>query len=134
MSLALNITGCTEQHGYPDMKGGQIAAAGLEISVDMHRVKANGTHILLRPTEFYLLFFFMTHAERVHSRTQLLDQVWSKKVLVGERTIDVHIRRLRAVLEPFGLDDLIQTVRGSGYRFSGIRNEIAGCDLPKGKN
>jgi two-component system phosphate regulon response regulator PhoB len=64
------------------------------------------------------LQFFMTHTERVYSRTQLLDQVWGTQVFVEERTVDVHIRRLRAALEPSGLDNLIQTVRGSGYRFS----------------
>jgi len=68
--------------------------------------------------KFRLLHFFMTHAERVYSRTQLLDQVWGTQVFVEERTVDVHIRRLRAALEPAGMDGLIQTVRGSGYRFS----------------
>jgi two-component system phosphate regulon response regulator PhoB len=74
--------------------------------------------IELGPTEFRLLHFFMTHVERVYSRTQLLDQVWGTQVFVEERTVDVHIRRLRASLEASGLDNLIQTVRGSGYRFS----------------
>jgi two-component system phosphate regulon response regulator PhoB len=72
----------------------------------------------LGPTEFRLLHFFMTHAERVYNRPQLLDQVWGTQVFVEERTVDVHIRRLRAALEPFEMDRLIQTVRGSGYRFS----------------
>ncbi len=90
----------------------------LELSPESHRVTAKGFVIEVGPTEFRLLHFFMTHAERVHSRTQLLDQVWGTQVFVEERTVDVHIRRLRAVLEPFGLDGLIQTVRGSGYRFS----------------
>lgn len=122
MSLALNRNGCTGHDNYPvsNSASARIAAAGLEIAVDAYRVKANGTHVLLRPAEFRLLLFFMTHSERVHSRSQLLDQVWSKKVLVGARTVDVHIRRLRAALEPFGLDGLIQTVHGNGYRFSGI--------------
>jgi two-component system phosphate regulon response regulator PhoB len=65
-----------------------------------------------------LLHFLMTHPERVHSRDQLLDQVWGDHVFVEERTVDVHIRRLRAALEASGLDRLVQTVRGSGYRFS----------------
>jgi two-component system phosphate regulon response regulator PhoB len=72
----------------------------------------------LGPTEFRLLHFLMAHAERVHSRVQLLDQVWGDHVFVEERTVDVHIRRLRAALEATGHDALIQTVRGSGYRLS----------------
>jgi two-component system phosphate regulon response regulator PhoB len=80
----------------------------------------------LGPTEFRLLHFFMTHAERVYSRTQLLDQVWGTQVFVEERTVDVHIRRLRAALEPVAMDNVIQTVRGSGYRFSIIYNQRAG--------
>lgn len=125
MSLALNMVGCMGQDGYPVLEttGMEIAAGGLEMSVGTHRVKANGTHVLLGPTEFRILFFFMTHAEWVFSRTQLLDQVWGKNAFVGERTVDVHIHRLRAALEPFGLDDLIQTVRERGYRFSSIRNK-----------
>ena len=74
--------------------------------------------ISLGPTEFRLLHFLITHPERVHSRSQLLDQVWGDHVFVEERTVDVHVRRLRAALEPTGLDSLIQTVRGSGYRLS----------------
>jgi two-component system phosphate regulon response regulator PhoB len=74
--------------------------------------------VALGPTEFRLLHFLMTHTERVHSRTVLLDQVWGDHVFVEERTVDVHIRRLRAQLEAGHCDNLIQTVRGSGYRFS----------------
>jgi len=77
-----------------------------------------GAPVELGPTEFRMLHFLMTHAERVHSRTQLLDQVWGDHVFVEERTVDVHIRRLRKALEPTGLDSLVQTVRGTGYRFS----------------
>ena len=95
-----------------------VAAGGLELSPASHRVTARDAAIELGPTEFRLLHFFMTHAERVYSRTQLLDQVWGTQVFVEERTVDVHIRRLRAALEPAGMDSLIQTVRGSGYRFS----------------
>jgi two-component system phosphate regulon response regulator PhoB len=95
-----------------------VTAGGLELSPATHRVNANGKGVELGPTEFRLLHFFMTHAERVYSRTQLLDQVWGTQVFVEERTVDVHIRRLRAALEPAGLDGVIQTVRGSGYRFS----------------
>jgi len=95
-----------------------VTAGGLELSPSAHRVKAKDSEVELGPTEFRLLHFFMTHAERVYSRTQLLDQVWGTQVFVEERTVDVHIRRLRAALEPTGMDGLIQTVRGSGYRFS----------------
>jgi two-component system phosphate regulon response regulator PhoB len=70
------------------------------------------------PTEYRLLHFFMTHAERVYSRSQLLDYVWGGSVYVEERTVDVHIRRLRKTLEPYNCQDLVQTVRGAGYRFS----------------
>lgn len=102
----------------PVLADEKVATGGLELSPDSHRVTAMGQAIELGPTEFRLLHFFMTHAERVYSRTQLLDQVWGTQVFVEERTVDVHIRRLRASLESTGLDGLIQTVRGSGYRFS----------------
>jgi len=70
------------------------------------------------PTEYRLLEFFMTHPDRVYSRSQLLDKVWTQDTFIEERTVDVHIRRLRKVLSDYGRDDLIQTVRGFGYRFS----------------
>jgi two-component system phosphate regulon response regulator PhoB len=104
----------------PQMPDETVAAGGLELSPSKHRVSAKGSIMELGPTEFRLLHFFMTHAERVYNRTQLLDQVWGTQVFVEERTVDVHIRRLRAALEPAGMDKLIQTVRGSGYRFSAI--------------
>lgn len=91
---------------------------GLRVDPTTHRVTGNGQVLDLSQTEFRLLLFFMTHAERVYSRGQLLDQVWGDHVFVEERTVDVHIRRLRAALEQTGHDRLIQTVRGSGYRFS----------------
>ena len=92
--------------------------AGLRLDPATHRVTAAGEPIALGPTEFRLLHYFMTHLERVHSRAQLLDQVWGDHVFVEERTVDVHIRRLRSALEATGHDQLIQTVRGSGYRLS----------------
>ena len=98
-----------------------LAADGLEMHLKSHRVTAAGTEVPLGPTEFKLLHFFMTHPERVYSRGQVLDQVWGGNVYVEERTVDVHIRRLRKALEPSGHDNLIQTVRGSGYRFSSRR-------------
>jgi two-component system phosphate regulon response regulator PhoB len=102
----------------PQMTDEVVCVEGLELSPVTHRVNAKGEHIDLGPTEFRLLHFFMTHVERVYSRAQLLDQVWGDHVFVEERTVDVHIRRLRQALEPSGLDGLVQTVRGSGYRFS----------------
>ena len=103
----------------PQMSDETVSAQGLELSPTTHRVTANGQQIELGPTEFRLLHFFMTHPERVYSRSQLLDQVWGDHVFVEERTVDVHIRRLRQALEPSAMDRMVQTVRGSGYRFSG---------------
>jgi two-component system, OmpR family, phosphate regulon response regulator PhoB len=102
----------------PEISEETVRAGGLELSPTTHRVNAKGVTLELGPTEFRILHFFMTHAERVYSRTQLLDQVWGDHVFVEERTVDVHIRRLRQALEPSGLDSMVQTVRGSGYRFS----------------
>ena len=90
----------------------------LELDLVQHRVLADEIPVSVGPTEFKLLHFFMTHQERVYSRAQLLDLVWGRNVYIEERTVDVHIRRLRKALEPFKLDDLVQTVRGVGYRFS----------------
>ena len=104
----------------PQMTEDTIDTGGVRLDPVTHRVFGGGTPLELGPTEFRLLHFFMTHAERVHTRTQLLDQVWGDHVFVEERTVDVHIRRLRAALEATGHDRLIQTVRGSGYRFSAL--------------
>ncbi len=95
-----------------------VEAEGLVLDAAGHRVTADGEVVQLGPTEYRLLAFFMTHAERVYSRAQLLDRVWGGNVYVEERTVDVHIRRLRKALEAFKYDRFIQTVRGSGYRFS----------------
>ena len=95
-----------------------VEIADLKLDPASHRVTGKGQALDLGPTEFRLLHFFMTHPERVYSRTQLLDQVWGDHVFVEERTVDVHIRRLRGALEPSGHDSLIQTVRGAGYRLS----------------
>ncbi len=102
----------------PQMTEDVVEARGLRLDPAAHRVSGNGLTLELGPTEFRLLHFFMTHAERVHSRTQLLDQVWGDHVFVEERTVDVHIRRLRKALEASGHDALIETVRGTGYRFA----------------
>jgi two-component system phosphate regulon response regulator PhoB len=95
-----------------------VELGGLRLDPATHRITVGGAEVNLGPTEFRLLHFLMTHPERVHGRSQLLDQVWGDHVFVEERTVDVHIRRLRAALEPSGQDHLIQTVRGSGYRMS----------------
>ena len=95
-----------------------VNAGGLFLDDDGHQVTASAETVQLGPTEYRLLSFFVTHPERVYSRTQLLDQVWGTNTFVGERTVDVLIRRLRKALEPSQHDRFIQTVRGSGYRFS----------------
>ena len=102
----------------PQMTDDVVELGGLKLDPSSHRISGNGEPVILGPTEFRLLHFMMTHPERVHSRTQLLDQVWGDHVFVEERTVDVHIRRLRKALEPTDLDRLVQTVRGTGYRFS----------------
>ncbi|MEW5756340.1 MAG: phosphate regulon transcriptional regulator PhoB [Pseudomonadota bacterium] len=91
---------------------------GLSIDKAGHRVTAGGQLLELGPTEFKLLLFFVTHPERVYTRSQLLDQVWGSGVYIEDRTVDVHIRRLRKALEPVQLENYVQTVRGTGYRFS----------------
>ena len=95
-----------------------VEVDGLRLDPASHRVLGNGVVLDLGPTEFRLLHFLMTHPERVHSRTQLLDQVWGDHVFVEERTVDVHIRRLRQALSPSGHDGLVETVRGTGYRLA----------------
>jgi two-component system phosphate regulon response regulator PhoB len=102
----------------PAGNGGTIEAGGLLLDTASHRVTAGDKTVALGPTEYRLLQFFMEHPERVYTRGQVLDRVWGGNVYVEERTVDVHIRRLRKALEPFASDGLIQTVRGSGYRFS----------------
>ncbi len=105
-----------------DDEDGSVGIGPLRIDGAAHRVFAEVAGeiqpVQIGPTEFRLLHFFMTHPERVYSRTQLLDHVWGGSVYVEERTIDVHIRRLRKTLEPYELDGMIQTVRGAGYRLS----------------
>ena len=106
------------RRGGPAADDDILRANGLALDVASHRISADDTLLDVGPTEYRLLEFFMSHPERVYSRGQLLDRVWGSNVYVEERTVDVHIRRLRKVLEPHGYDALIQTVRGAGYRFS----------------
>ena len=95
-----------------------IEVQGLKLDPVSHRVTVEDQPLDMGPTEFRLLHFFMTHPERVYSREQLLNNVWGTNVYVEDRTVDVHIRRLRKAIADSGHDVLIQTVRGSGYRFS----------------
>ena len=101
----------------PQLTDDVVEIAGLRLDPVAHRVSAGGANIAFGPTEFRMLHFFMTHTERVYSRAQLLDEVWGDHVFVEERTVDVHIRRLRQALESTGHDGLVETVRGTGYRF-----------------
>jgi len=99
--------------------GERLVAGGLTLDPASHRVTLDGAPLELGPTEYRLLEFFLRHPERAYTRGQLLDAVWGRDAVVEERTVDVHIRRLRVALEPGGHDRLVQTVRGHGYRFSG---------------
>lgn len=101
----------------PHLDSANVSAGRLTLNPTTRRLQVEGVTITLGPTEFRLLLFLMTHPERVYSRAQLLDEVWGEHVYVEERTVDVHIRRLRAALEPSGEDGRIETVRGAGYRF-----------------
>jgi two-component system, OmpR family, phosphate regulon response regulator PhoB len=96
----------------------RVEIEGLVLDQSSQRVSAGERTVALGPTEYRMLAFFMTHSERVYTREQLLDRVWGGNVYVEERTVDVHIRRLRKALTPSGYDRLIRTVRGAGYRFS----------------
>ncbi|MDZ4097748.1 MAG: phosphate regulon transcriptional regulator PhoB [Methylophilaceae bacterium] len=102
----------------PQMTDDPIEVGGLRLDPMTHRVSGNGTTLDLGPTEFRLLHYLMSNPERVHSRSQVLDRVWGDRVFVEDRTVDVHIRRLRRALTDTGHEQLIQTVRGVGYRFS----------------
>ncbi|HET9578410.1 MAG TPA: phosphate regulon transcriptional regulator PhoB [Usitatibacter sp.] len=98
-----------------------VAIEGLELNPATRSVTGSGRELRMGPTEFQLLHFLMTHTDRVYPRTQILDQVWGDHVFIEERTVDVHIRRLRDALAPSGHDDLVETVRGAGYRFRSKR-------------
>jgi len=102
----------------PEKSTDRIEISGLRIDNISHRVSAGGKRIDIAPTEYRLLHFFMTHVDRAFGRSQLLDRVWGDQVYVEERTVDVHVRRLRKALAGTGHDYMLQTVRGVGYRFS----------------
>ena len=101
----------------PNLAKDAVAVEGLELNPATRLVSGNGKVLRMGPTEFELLHFFMTHTDRVYTRTQILDQVWGDHVFIEDRTVDVHIRRLRDALSPSGHDDLVETARGAGYRF-----------------
>jgi two-component system phosphate regulon response regulator PhoB len=96
----------------------QIELGDLVLDTEQHRLCIGDKQLDVSPTEFRLMLFFMTHPDKVYNRSQLLDQVWGRSVYIEERTVDVHIRRLRKILGEYGREDLVQTVRGFGYRFS----------------
>jgi two-component system phosphate regulon response regulator PhoB len=102
----------------PQMTDDLIEVGGLRLDPVTHRVTGNDIALDLGPTEFRLLHYLMSNPERVHSRSQVLDRVWGDRVFVEDRTVDVHIRRLRQALAASGHEEMIQTVRGVGYRFS----------------
>jgi two-component system, OmpR family, phosphate regulon response regulator PhoB len=95
-----------------------VTLGDLQLDIGQHRFTINNQHVDISPTEFRMVQFFMTHPDKVFSRSQLLDQIWGRSVFIEERTIDVHIRRLRKVLDEYNRGDLLQTVRGFGYKFS----------------
>ena len=105
----------------PEAAQETLEAGALRLDPVAHRVMASDQEVAIGPTEFRLLQFLMARPDRVHSRAQLLDMVWGDHVYIEERTIDVHIRRLRMALAPYGYDGMIETVRGSGYRFAANR-------------
>ncbi|MBQ0932900.1 phosphate regulon transcriptional regulator PhoB [Ideonella alba] len=102
----------------PEALDTAVELAGLTLDPATHRVSRAGVELKLGPTEFRLLHFFMTHPERVHSRAQLLDRVWGDHVFIEERTVDVHVKRLREALQPAQCAQMIETVRGAGYRMT----------------
>ncbi len=102
----------------PQALDSAVEVAGLRLDPGTRRVTRGDTEVRIGPTEFKLLHFFMTHPERVHSRAQLLDRVWGDHVFIEERTVDVHVKRLREALQPVQRSQLIETVRGAGYRLT----------------
>lgn len=102
----------------PEALDTMVDVAGLRLDPSTRRVNRDDRDVRIGPTEFRLLHFFMTHPERVHSRAQLLDRVWGDHVFIEERTVDVHVKRLREALDPVGCARMIETVRGAGYRFT----------------
>jgi len=114
--LVARVKALIRRTGLPE--DGHIIVQGLDLDINAHRLTINGVPIPIGPTEFKLLELLMSNPNRAFGRAQLLDRVWGRSVYVEERTVDVHILRLRKALSKFDLDRLVQTVRGIGYRFS----------------
>ena len=125
MQLDSNRKASTRGDYWERNLGEQLAIGELRLAPRANRVNIGNVQIFLRPMEFRLLHFFMSHPDQVHSRERLLEAVWGDWIVVGERTVDVHIRRLRSTLRPFGLDRLLQTVHCRGYLFSITTNETS---------
>ena len=102
----------------PELVNNPVISEGLVLDPRSHKVQVNDKRINIGPTEFKLLHFFMKNNNRVFSRNQILDKIWGNKSVIDDRTVDVHIKRLRGSLKQSGYDKLVQTVRGTGYRFS----------------
>jgi len=117
--LIARVKALLRRSGSPE--DGILESHGIRIDLNAHQVTIGGERARLGPTEFRLLELFMNNPDRAFDRSQLLDRVWGRSVYVEERTVDVHVLRLRKALKPYGLDRLIETVRGVGYRFSGAR-------------
>jgi two-component system phosphate regulon response regulator PhoB len=116
--LLARIRAVIRRSGADEERGDSIDQGGIHVDTRTHRVTIKQQRVELSPTEFRLLHYFMINSERVHTRSQLLDSVWGDNAYVEERTVDVHIRRLRKLLSPYRCDNYVQTVRGVGYRFS----------------
>lgn len=116
--LLARVQAVLRRSGLAAQASEQLSHGTVQIDTASHRVLINGTEVHLGPTEYKILHFFMSNPERVFSRGQLLDSVWGQQVVVEERTVDVHIRRLRKALADYSVENYVQTVRGSGYRFS----------------
>ncbi len=114
--LIARVKALLRRSGSP--QGGVVAADGIELDLNAHQLLIQGQPVKIGPTEFRLLELFVSNPGRAFDRSQLLDRVWGRSVYVEERTVDVHVLRLRKVLKPYDLNHLIQTVRGVGYRFS----------------
>ena len=106
------------QSSVPIQQQDSVSAGGVSIDQVGHRVVVDGDYITLAPREYRLLLFLLSNQDRVFSRQQLLVHVWDRDASIGSRTVDVHVRRLRSMLEPYGYEGYFQTVRGAGYRFS----------------
>lgn len=115
----------------PESESESIAVGALVLDAATHRIAYQGQELKLGPTEFKLLNYLMTHAERVHSRSTLLDKVWGDHVFIEERTVDVHVKRLREALGAAGA--MVETVRGTGYRLTGIKAQIPAASAAAGK-